>query len=190
MKINPFYRKLLGQKKELNKEERKFLEEKYQAACQLMDGLKRRHSTLYNVLESVLRAQRGFFDFGVTRLVPLTLRDVAEEIGVHETTVSRITRKKYVQTPRGLFSLKFFFGRGLKRENGEVAVKSVMDRIRHIIEAETDAKPLSDQEIANLLQREGVQIARRTVGKYRKLLKIDSTQRRRRMKKNKKLIIS
>jgi RNA polymerase sigma-54 factor len=128
---------------------------------------------MVKVMECIVRKQRDFFDKGTAFLKPLTLQQVASEINMHESTVSRVTTNKYVQTPRGVFELKFFFSSSLgTQDGGEVSAKSAKDRIRRIIEAETVRVPLSDQKIADILKKEGLNIARRTVAKYREQLNI------------------
>jgi RNA polymerase sigma-54 factor len=123
--------------------------------------------------------QEDFLRHGVEKIKPLTLQEIADKVGVHEATVSRTTRGKYVQTPQGLFELKFFFSPGLKRDSGEdQSSKSVQSLIRKIVDEEDKKKPLSDQKIADLLKAQGIQIARRTVTKYREALAIPSTTMR------------
>jgi len=133
-------------------------------------------------VESIIKLQRDFLEKGPKHMRPLTLRDVAEEIEMHESTVSRVTSGKYVYTPHGIYELKYFFNSGLNREGGEedIASKSVKEKIREIIRAEGEGKPLSDQELMRLLQNQGIRIARRTVTKYRAQLGMLSSSRRRR----------
>jgi RNA polymerase sigma-54 factor len=130
----------------------------------------------------IISEQREFFDKGIQFLRPLTLQQVARQIGMHESTVSRVTTQKYVQTPRGVFELKFFFSSGLTTDDGEdVSAKTARDRIKNLI-AEEDAKdPLSDQKIAEVLHQDGLNIARRTVAKYREQLRILPARFRRRV---------
>jgi RNA polymerase sigma-54 factor len=131
-------------------------------------------------MESIIRHQREFFDRGVQHLRPLNLRDVAEDIGMHESTVSRVTTNKYVHTPQGIFELKYFFNSSINRVDGDtIASESVKEKIRRIISAEDPRRPLSDQRIAEMLKAGNVDIARRTVTKYREALSILSSTKRR-----------
>jgi RNA polymerase sigma-54 factor len=131
-------------------------------------------------MESILRHQREFFEHGINFLKPLNLRDVAEDIGMHESTVSRVTTNKYVHTPQGIFELKYFFNSSISRVEGDaVASESVKERIAKLIRNEDPRRPLSDQRIAEMLRRANIDIARRTVTKYREAMNIlSSTQRR------------
>jgi len=131
-------------------------------------------------VESIVKLQRDFLEKGPGHLRPLTLRDVAEDIEMHESTVSRVTSGKYVNTPHGIFELKYFFTSGLNREGGEedIASKSVKEKIREIIHAEGGNKPLSDQELMRLLRDQGIRIARRTVTKYRAAMGLLASSRR------------
>ena len=137
-------------------------------------------------MKSILEFQEGFFRNGQSDLKPLTLRMVAEKIDLHESTVSRITTNKYAQTRWGVFELKFFFSSSLRSAGGGAdthSARSIQDRIRQLVDEEEDDHPLSDQEIVEKIKKEGVQIARRTVAKYRKILKILPADRRKKLKK-------
>jgi len=172
LRINPRYRQLLA---EGDEETRRYVEEKLRRATWLIKNLYRRRRTLERVMESILRLQRDFFEKGPRHLKPLVLRQVAEDMGVHESTVSRVTANKYVHTPHGTFPLKYFFSGGKPTGQGDQVLK---DRIRKIIQAEDPNRPYSDDQIASLLRRQGFKVARRTVAKYRGLLGIPpSTQR-------------
>ena len=139
-----------------------------------------RQRTIVKVMESIIRFQREFFDRGAEFLKPLNLRDVAEDIGMHESTVSRVTTGKYAQTPQGVYELKFFFNSSIGMTNGDsIASESVKEKIREIIRTEDARKPLSDQRIAELLKEVKINIARRTVTKYREAMRILSSTRRR-----------
>ena len=152
---------------------REFINARLKSAKWLIQTIEQRRRTMVKVMECIVRKQRDFFDKGTAFLKPLTLQQVASEINMHESTVSRVTTNKYVQTPRGVFELKFFFSSSLgTQDGGEVSAKSAKDRIRRIIEAETVRVPLSDQKIADILKKEGLNIARRTVAKYREQLNI------------------
>jgi RNA polymerase sigma-54 factor len=146
----------------------------------LIKSIEQRRQTLYKVVESILKYQKEFLIHGDKRLVPLTLKDVAEDIEMHESTISRATSGKYVQTPRGVFELKYFFTTGLSGKSGEVSATSVKSIIKGIIDSEDQKKPLSDQVISNILKEKGMEVSRRTVAKYRDELKIPSSSRRRR----------
>ncbi|MFN8176466.1 MAG: RNA polymerase factor sigma-54 [bacterium] len=154
-------------------EEVRFVQEKLKSASWLIQTIEQRRRTMIRVMEAIVEAQKDFFERGPQALRPLTLQDVAERIGMHESTVSRVTTNKYVQTPRGVFPLKYFFSSGLETESGEnVSSKMAMGRIKELIAAEDKQKPLSDQRIAELLRKEGLIVARRTVAKYRERMDI------------------
>jgi RNA polymerase sigma-54 factor len=152
---------------------RDFINARLKSAKWLIQTIEQRRRTMVKVMECIVRKQREFFDKGTAFLRPLTLQQVASEINMHESTVSRVTTNKYVQTPRGVFELKFFFSSSLgTQDGGEVSAKSAKDKIRRIIEAEAERAPLSDQKIADMLKKDGLNIARRTVAKYREQLNI------------------
>jgi len=158
-----------------------YINEKVRSALWLIKSIQQRQRTIYKVAKSIIRFQRDFLDRGIEYLRPLVLRDVADDIGMHESTISRVTTNKYMQTPQGLFELKYFFNSGLSTSEGEfVASESVKNRIREIIEKEDTKKPLSDQKIADMLSGQTVNIARRTVTKYREILKLGSSSERKR----------
>ncbi len=157
----------------------KFIDEKKRHAEWVIKTIEQRRRTMIKVMEAIVVEQNDFFEKGAIALRPLTLQQVASTIGMHESTVSRVTRQKYVQTPRGVFPLKFFFSAGLDSEGGtEVAAKAVKIMIKEIIEAENTAKPLSDKKIVDMLQKSGLKIARRTVAKYREQMGILSARMR------------
>lgn len=159
---------------------RDFLKSHFQAAKWLLRGLDQRKSTIYRVVEAIVAEQKSFFDHGVRCLKPLNLKDIAGKLNLHESTISRATQNKYVQTPHGLFELKFFFATGLSTHDGmETSPESIKTRIKHLIEHENKQCPLSDQNIADVLVRDGLQISRRTVMKYREELHILSSRLRR-----------
>ncbi len=172
LKINSYYRNLLL-KKQLSNEELKFARNKYRAALWLLKNIERRRNTILRVAQAIIEMQKPFLDKGIEYLTPLTLRQVAEKVGMHESTVQRVTTQKYIQTPRGLYELKFFFSRGIDKDDGEsMSSRGVKSRIQQLINSEDPSKPLSDQKIATLLKKEGINIARRTVAKYREQLGI------------------
>ena len=160
-------------------EEVKFVTDKLKSANWLIQTIEQRRRTMVKVMEAIVEAQIDFFEKGPEVLKPLTLQDVAEKIGMHESTVSRVTTNKYVQTPRGLYPLKHFFSSGLDTESGQsVSSKMAMARIKELIEKEPKKKPLSDQKIAEMLRKEGLIVARRTVAKYRERMGILSARLR------------
>ncbi len=163
-----------------NETEKEYFQEKMRSATWLMKSLYQRQRTLYKVVESIIGFQREFFEIGVTKLKPLILKEVAEDIEMHESTVSRITTNKYVSTPHGIFELKFFFNSALELEDGtQVGSESVKAIIKKIIDEENPKKPFSDEVIAEMLKKElEVNIARRTVAKYRTVLNIPSSSKR------------
>lgn len=169
-----------GEAKLTKKEEEvKFVTDKLKSANWLIQTIEQRRRTMVKVMEAIVEAQIDFFEKGPEVLKPLTLQDVAEKIGMHESTVSRVTTNKYVQTPRGLYPLKHFFSSGLDTESGQsVSSKMAMARIKELIEKEPKKKPLSDQKIAELLRKEGLIVARRTVAKYRERMGILSARLR------------
>lgn len=177
LRVSPFYRQMLG----LNgsPEARGYIQEKMRAAAWLIKSIHQRQRTLYMVTSSIAKFQRDFLDHGVSHLRPLVLKDVANDIGMHESTVSRATAGKYVHTPQGTFELKYFFTSSLRSGHGEeVSAESVKERIRIIIAKEDGRKPLSDQYIAELLAKEQIDIARRTVAKYREQMGILPSSKR------------
>ncbi|MFP6582187.1 MAG: RNA polymerase factor sigma-54 [Candidatus Hydrogenedentota bacterium] len=177
--INDEYRSL-AKDKSMDKEERKYLREKVESANWLIRNVEQRQQTILKIGTAIVDVQREFLDKGVDKIKPLTLQEIADVVGVHEATVSRTTRGKYIQTPQGLFELKYFFSTGLKTTSGEdQSSKSVQLKIKKIIEAEDKRKPLSDQKVADMLKADGLSIARRTVSKYRDILNIPSTTMRR-----------
>jgi RNA polymerase sigma-54 factor len=150
-----------------------YASEKYKNAVWLIRNIEKRKSTVLRVTEAIMNYQKGFLEKGIEFLRPLTLRDIAERVGMHESTIARVTTKKYVETPRGIFELKYFFSSGLETDDGEAASsRSIKELLTRMIEAEEKRKPLSDQKIADMLRQKGFQIARRTVAKYREQLKI------------------
>ncbi|HCQ03916.1 MAG TPA: RNA polymerase sigma-54 factor, partial [Candidatus Latescibacteria bacterium] len=148
--------------------ERQYVRQKLNDAKWVVDSIEQRRSTMMKVMTYIVEAQRGFLDNGLAYLRPMILQNVADHVGVHAATVSRVTQGKYVQTPRGLFKLKFFFDGMIPKEGGgEMATKSVKDRLARLIREEDATAPLSDDGLMKILQSEGMQIKRRTVAKYR-----------------------
>jgi len=180
LRVSSFYRRLAGQQGAEEEKARQYLQEKVRAATWLIKSIHQRQQTLYRVTQSIFKFQQEFLEKGVSQLHPMVLKDVAEDIGMHESTVSRATANKYVHTPHGLFELKYFFQSGLRSGNGEdVASESVKDKIRGIVATEDPKKPFSDQHIAKLLSDDAIGIARRTVAKYREAMGILPSSRRR-----------
>jgi RNA polymerase sigma-54 factor len=173
LRISPTYRRMLEGKEAGSEETRNYVKEKLRSALWLLKSVDQRQRTIYKVSESIVRHQRGFLDHGVTQLRPLVLRDVATDIGMHESTVSRVVANKYMHTPRGVYELRFFFHSGITSTMGEaISSVSIKDKIRKMIEGEDAARPLSDSRIAELLGSGGLPLARRTVAKYREELRI------------------
>jgi RNA polymerase sigma-54 factor len=161
-------------------EAREYIQNKMRSAQWLIRSIEQRRRTIVRVTECIVDKQRDFFDNGIRHLRPMILRDVAEAVGMHESTISRVTTNKYVQTPQGLFELKYFFNSSIRRsEEDDIASESVKIRIREIIGSEDPRRPSSDQKIVKLLRDEGIVIARRTVAKYREMLGILSSAGRR-----------
>ncbi|OGR30364.1 MAG: RNA polymerase sigma-54 factor [Desulfuromonadaceae bacterium GWB2_53_15] len=180
LKINSFYLDARGSGS-MDSRAEDYVSEKIRSAQWLIKSIQQRQRTIYKVAKSIVKFQREFLDNGIEHLRPLVLRDVADDIGMHESTISRVTTNKYMQTPLGLFELKYFFNSGLSTSEGDfVSSESVKNRIKEIIESEDSKKPLSDQRIAEMLSGETVNIARRTVTKYRELLRLGSSSERKR----------
>ncbi|MCB2190389.1 MAG: RNA polymerase factor sigma-54 [Deltaproteobacteria bacterium] len=178
LRVNNFYRESLALGGDA--EAKEYVRGKLRSALWLIRSIHQRQRTIYKVTESIIKFQREFFEKGITKLKPLVLRDVAEDVGMHESTISRVTTNKYMHTPQGVFELKYFFNSGINRFQGQaMASEAVKERIRQIIAGEDSAKPLSDQAIAVMLEREDIDIARRTVAKYREMLGILPSSRRR-----------
>lgn len=178
LNINSFYRDLL--KNSSDDEAKNFLSEKLDSAIWIIKSIEQRKQTIYKVVESILKYQIDFFRHGEKGLIPLTLKEVAHDIGMHESTISRATNGKYVQTPRGIFELKYFFTTGLPGSSGDISSTSIKSSIKKMIEDENTNKPLSDQLIADKLEELGASISRRTVAKYRDELNIPSSSKRKR----------
>ncbi len=181
LRINRAYNRVLSNGKGGDKQERDFIKEKLDSAKWLIRTIEQRRRTMVKVMECIVRSQWDFFEKGARFLKPLTLQQVAEQIGMHESTVSRVTTNKYVQTPHGVYELKYFFSSGLRSDTGDdVSSKNVKMRIAELVRAEDSGHPLSDQKIVEILQRDGLNIARRTVAKYREQLQILPARMRKR----------
>ena len=180
MRISPVYRRLLDKTAVDNTDEtRAYVKDKFRSALWLIKSVEQRQKTIHKVANSIINFQRDFLDHGIEHLRPLVLRDVANDIGMHESTVSRVVTNKYMHTPQGVFEMKYFFHSGISSSYGEsVSSVTIKQRIRKIIENEDPRKPLSDSKILSILQREGLVLARRTIAKYREELKISTSNQR------------
>lgn len=176
--INPYYRRVV---RDADSEAKKFVEGRINAAIWLIKSIEQRRRTLYNVVETIVELQRDFFDHGPKYLRPLTMKRVADKVGIHESTVSRAIANKYADTPHGLFSLRAFFSAGLQGADGEtLSAATVKRQIKELVAAEDASQPLSDQALTEILTGRGVAVSRRTVAKYREELNIQSSSKRRR----------
>jgi len=179
LRISPVYRRLLDKGGETSDETRAYVKDKFRSALWLLKSVDQRQKTILKVATSIINFQRDFLDRGIEHLRPLVLRDVANDIGMHESTVSRVVNNKYMHTPQGVYEMKFFFHSGISSSFGEsVSSVTIKQRIRKIIEAEDQRRPLSDSKIMNILQKEGLVLARRTIAKYREELKIPTSNQR------------
>ena len=182
LKINNYYKEILNDNDSSDTDEKtkEYILDKMKSAAWLIKSIHQRQRTIYKVTESIVQFQRKFFDHGVTHLKPLVLRDVAEHIQMHESTISRVTTNKYVHTPQGVFELKYFFNSAINSMEGDsIASESVKEHIRNIIKSENKSRPYSDQEVADLLKNHNIDVARRTVAKYRETLGILPSRKRR-----------
>jgi RNA polymerase sigma-54 factor len=181
LRISNFYREIMGgcSGKTNYETGKKYIREKVQSATWLIKSIQQRQKTIYRVAESIVRQQKDFFNGGMNYLKPLVLRNIADDVEMHESTISRVVTNKYMQTPRGIYELKYFFSSGIHKTGGDtIASKSVKEDIRRIISEENARKPLSDSEIVDLLDKEKITIARRTVAKYREMMGILPSSRR------------
>jgi RNA polymerase sigma-54 factor len=179
LRISKLYKNMLQNSADLPDGTKDFIMERIRSATWLIKSIHQRQRTIHKVSKSIVEHQKDFLDRGVDYLKPMVLRDIADDVGVHESTVSRVTNGKYMYTPRGVFELKYFFTGKVSSDIGEdKSVESVKNRIREIIEEENSARPISDQLITKMLKEEGINIARRTVAKYREQLGILSSSRR------------
>lgn len=182
LRISRSYREVARNKRDFTGENKEFIASKLNSANWMIQAIEQRRQTMLKVMNFIVDRQREFFERGVQYLKPLTLREVADHIEMHESTVSRVTNKKFVQTPRGVYSLKFFFSSGLSTTSGEdISARGVRDKIQNMIDAEDPKKPLTDQAIVDRLKQDGVKIARRTVAKYRDQMGILTARMRKRV---------
>jgi len=176
LRISGFYKTAMGKS---GGQDKAYLQDKMRSAAWLIRSIHMRRRTLHKVMDSILKFQADFFEIGPTHLKPLILKDVAEDVEMHESTISRVTTNKYVHTPRGTFELKYFFNSSINRSGGDtIASESVRNRIGELISNENPKKPLSDQALVKMLQEFDIKIARRTVAKYREMLKIPPSSKR------------
>ncbi len=179
LRVNSFYKNSISKGKKISGDAETYIQDKIRSAAWLIKSIHQRQKTIYRVMESILRFQRDFFEKGIAHLKPMVLRDVAQDIQMHESTISRVTTNKYAYTPQGIFELKYFFNSSIKRGQGDsIASASVQEKIRQIILSENPKKPYSDDKISKLLKEENIHIARRTVAKYREMLKVLPSNKR------------
>ena len=179
LRINRTYRQMM-ESKDSSKETRDYIKERFRSAVDLLKNIEHRRQTIYRVCQSIVERQRDFLDHGVEHLRPMMLKDVAEDIGMHLSTVSRVVNRKYVNTPQGVYELRRFFTEGMKSDTGEdVSTRVLKLKIKRMIEAEDPHRPITDDEIAKRLAREGVKMSRRTVAKYRDQMRIPGSRERR-----------
>jgi len=182
LRLSRSYQEIARDKKKMTPENREFIASKMNSANWMIQAIEQRRQTMLKVMNFIVDRQRDFFEKGIEFLRPLTLREVAEVINMHESTVSRVTNEKYVQTPRGVLPLKFFFSSALATASGEDAsARSIRAKLEKMVGDEDSAKPLTDQQIVHLFQEQGIQIARRTVAKYRDQLGILPARMRKRV---------
>jgi len=179
LRVNPFYRSAVKNGKKMPANVKDYVQEKMRSATWLIRSIHQRQKTIYKVMESILKFQHVFFEKGIQHLKPMVLRDVAEDIEMHESTISRVTTNKFVHTPRGIFELKYFFNSSIQSVVGDaLASASVQEKIRLIIDSENPQKPYSDDKISKLLKEDNINIARRTVAKYREIMKVLPSSKR------------
>jgi RNA polymerase sigma-54 factor len=179
LRLNPTYKKMLS-KDGNEKDVRTYVKERYKSAIQLIKNIEQRKQTILKVCYAIIGRQQEFLDFGIDYLKPMMIKDVAEEIGVHPSTVSRAVASKYAHTPQGVFELRYFFSEGVNGpEGGATSLLILKRRVKKLIEEEDPSRPLTDEQITRVLQSQGIQVTRRTVAKYREDMKIPSTHQRR-----------
>ncbi len=180
LKISSYYQNM-ERSKGMEENASVYIHERLQSALRIIRSIEQRRNTIYKVVVSIIETQREFFDHGMMYLKPMTLKDIAEKVGVHESTVSRAVNGKYVQCPRGVFELKYFFQSGVSGSDGEgVSSQSIKTQIAELVSKEDSHKPVSDQYIADVLNAQGVNVSRRTIAKYREELGIPGSSKRRR----------
>jgi RNA polymerase sigma-54 factor len=180
LRLNSQYRRMLDREQEPSKEVRNYVKEKYASALQLMKNIEQRKQTILKVCQAIVRRQREFLERGIDELKPMMIKEVAEEIGVHPSTVSRAVAGKYAHTPQGVFELRYFFSEAVQGPSGSATPLLILKRkVKRMIEEEDPRQPLTDEQITARLQAEGIEVTRRTVAKYREDMKIPSTHQRR-----------
>jgi RNA polymerase sigma-54 factor len=179
LRINRTYRQMM-ESKDSSKETRDYIRERFRSAVDLLKNIEHRRQTIYRVCQSIVERQREFLNHGIEQLRPMMLKDVAEDIGMHLSTVSRVVNRKYVNTPQGVYELRRFFTEGMKSDSGEdVSTRVLKLKIKKMIEGEDPHRPITDDEIAKRLARDGVKLSRRTVAKYREQMRIPGSRERR-----------
>jgi RNA polymerase sigma-54 factor len=180
LRLNGDYKRMLDREQEPNRDIRNYVKERYASALQLIKNIEQRKQTILRVCHSIVRRQPEFLELGIDQLKPMMIKEVAEEIGVHPSTVSRAVANKYAHTPQGVFELRYFFSEAVQGPSGSATpLLIVKRRVKKMIEDENSAHPLTDEQITARLQAEGIQVTRRTVAKYREDMKIPSTHQRR-----------
>jgi RNA polymerase sigma-54 factor len=180
LRLNPQYRRMLDREQEPNREVRSYIKERYASAIQLMKNIEQRKQTIMKVCQSVVRRQMDFLEHGIDQLKPMMIKEIAEEIGVHPSTVSRAVSNKYAHTPQGVFELRYFFSEAVQGPGGGATPLLILKRkVKKMIEEEDAMHPLTDEQITERLQAEGIEVTRRTVAKYREDMRIPSTHQRR-----------
>ena len=180
LRLNPQYRRMLDREQEPNREVRSYIKERYASAIQLMKNIEQRKQTILRVCQSVVRRQMDFLEYGIDQLKPMMIKEIAEEIGVHPSTVSRAVSNKYAHTPQGVFELRYFFSEAVQGPGGGATPLLILKRrVKKMIEEEDPMHPLTDEQITERLQGEGIEVTRRTVAKYREDMRIPSTHQRR-----------
>lgn len=183
LRVSSYYKEILKNQTAASADTKEYIQDKLRSATWLIKSIQQRQRTIYRVVESLIKFQKDFFEKGVTYLKPLILRDVAEDLDMHESTISRVTSNKYVHTPQGTFELKYFFNSAIEQKGGaDLSSESIKQRIRSIIQAENNEKPLSDNAIAEIFKKEDIKLARRTVAKYREQLGILPSKMRKKPK--------
>jgi RNA polymerase sigma-54 factor len=179
LRLNPMYRRLLA-RDAADRDVRNYVKERFTAAIQLMKNIEQRKHTIQRVCQSILRRQGDFLDYGADHLKPMMIKEVAEEVGVHPSTVSRAVASKYAHTPQGVFELRYFFSESVQGpEGGNTSLLILKRRVKKLIEEEDPSRPLTDEQLTRILQSQGIQVTRRTVAKYREDMRIPSTHQRR-----------
>jgi RNA polymerase sigma-54 factor len=178
LRISPTYQRMLDQTS-TTREERDFIKDKVRSAVDLLRNIEHRRQTIYRVVECIVRRQQDFLDKGVEYIKPMMLKDVAEDIGMHLSTISRVVNRKYAHTPQGVIEIRRFFSEGMLNEDGEeVSTRIIKIKIKKMIEEEDTKKPITDDEIAKILSKDGIKLSRRTVAKYRDQLQIPGSRER------------